>query len=379
MDNFKIFLSILTFIFLLSCSNNKNTNSSSSAPHIPEKHDTTTADTNKDNFPLIRKLIYLAPQDYPASNTDSLLNAFLQLLASNTYTTQELKELDSLQNYIAALTDDAINEVTDLPDPDSLEQELKKLGLRSVYIKGQFSGIDYDLYPGNIMDKFPQDYQYYLKIRKNFFQAYTSNFPYLDNLHYFYDVLLLGEKMLKDYPDSYFTKTVRENFLKPAYRIFSDIHKVTDSGQPYFATGQFNRDYYGYAVDTGAIKEFMRKYPDFKANKAFEKILALPSEIPALNDSSPNPLLYLVVDTNFTNPATAYYWVFNYVRNGTDIPHVLPIMLQTGQVYYYTVYRFFPDKEKATQALEDFQKSNQEGYILQIKIYETDSTVGVEF
>lgn len=240
-----------------------------------------------------------------------------------------------------------------------LQAELQKIGMQCIYAEGMYVALGATEMLPDAMKQYGSEV---FKLYSDFLNAYGNavggEYPYMD-LSGEMRMVAIGEIMLDKYPKHEYTQAIQSDF-EFALHTLTDIHTVKGESN----TEQFyalSTDPYPYMTNFEEHERFIATYPDTKYGKIVQKIRSNTSQI-NYNGGNLSDLYLLVLqwrdavsesDIAYCDDIEAIKDSL-YLNQGIDVPHVLPIFKDSTTQCALT-YRFYPEKNKAEQALKNIQ------------------------
>jgi len=247
---------------------------------------------------------------------------------------------------------------------DNAVKELTLLGIQPVYAEGSLIGITFDTVLDETIERVAsKEFQLYIAFDNAYAGSMDGEYPFLD-LSEQMEMLRIGEKLLREYPEGAYSKIVEARFFK-ALRMMTDVHKVIDErhSESYCVYDTYT-DYFPYVTDITNHKKFAEEYLDSRFSVVVGKILQNISEI-HINNNGEYENLYLVEIDRFIDVNKAEKAVRNYLKNGIDVPHFFSVLGELPEEYS-VVYRFYSDSSKAAKALHKIRRIFNNARIVKI-------------
>ena len=261
---------------------------------------------------------------------------------------------------------------------DRYERELNQLGMSMIMAEGTITGLGPMPMLEETVDQLAspafQTYQRFLSART---ESYNGEYPFM-NMEPYEEMVLAGEELMARRPNPYWQK-VKEDFERAVSSI-TDLHVVQNAsaraGEGTPLVGGINQDFYPYAAEIGRLRDFAERHPQSGYAQAAQKIAQNPSQM----SEKPQNLYVIVLDWA-QQERKARQQVQQYLRQGEDIPHYLPIERGDGTVQYAISYRFFEDSDRADEALLRIRQRHPEAEMIFCsvkgdKLYQVGPTAG---
>lgn len=244
---------------------------------------------------------------------------------------------------------------------DAYERELNRLGLSVTMAEGMITGLGPAPMLGELVEQLGSPsfraYQRFLTAQT---ESRNGEYPFM-NMGPYERMVLAGEELMARAPNPYWDQ-VEEDFYD-ALAVVSDLHLVQNAqnreGEGTPLVGDLNTEFYPYAAEIGSLKDFAQRHPSSPMAQAVQRIAENPSQM----SERPENLYVIVLDWKQQEP-NARQAVRSYLRQGEDIPHVLPIQRSDGSVEYAVVYRFFENSDRADQALDRIRQTHPEAELI---------------
>jgi hypothetical protein len=247
------------------------------------------------------------------------------------------------------------------PKSERYEQELNRLGMSITMAEGMITGLGpapmLEATVAQVASPAFKAYQRFVNART---QSYDGEYPYM-NMAPYEEMVLAGEELMAWKPNPYWKK-VEEDFAHALHTV-TDLHMVQntsareEAGTP--MVGRLNREFYPYAAEIDRLKDFAQRHPNSGFAQAAQKIAQNPSQ---MTDKPEN--LYLIILEWARQEQEARQQVQQYLRQGEDIPHYLPIKRGDGSTQYAVTYRFFESPDQAEEALQRIRSTHPEAEMI---------------
>lgn len=242
---------------------------------------------------------------------------------------------------------------------DKLIAELKSVGMQGIYAEGMFVALTAaPMLESKISKIASEPFKLYIQLMQQHFDSMGGEYPYM-NLTKKMKTLQIGEQLRKKYPDSEYVRESYEPFAE-ALRTLTDVHRLSFKAHAQYIIGSVSTDFYPTGTEPENYKKFIAEYPQSRFNEVVKKIVSDMSDI-RMNPEGHFDRLYLVVTDEPRDFETGQKMVFDYLLNGTDIPHLIPVKQS-----FFVVYRFYSDEAKAIQALDTIRKAKPGAKIVMI-------------
>lgn len=288
------------------------------------------------------------------------LNLYLGIIFGEINSEKQIKEAFYIRDKILPKLESAAFDylAEKQTDYDSeLEEALTGIGFQGIYVEGMFMNMEFSSILEAEIEQYASDE---FKLKTAFHTAYANSmgteYPF-DSMDDDAEVVRVGEKIMKQFPNSQLYKEIEEEFMT-VVSFFTDWHVVDrgDDSETIIVIGGLSTDFYPNGSYESNIVSYTDNFPNSVITPVIEKILQNPSTISTEEDAT----FHLVVVETLEDYDKAEKAVFNYLLDGIDVPHVL--ILRDGDTSYWgLVYRFYSQIEKAEEALEiikpDFPKA----------------------
>jgi hypothetical protein len=232
----------------------------------------------------------------------------------------------------------------------ALEKELSILGIKAFTAEDYWAGLSDGPFLEDLVSRVASEpCQLFIQMKYAQTESFGGEYPYMD-LDDEMKMVEIGEMLLQSFPDSKFTIQMKD-MLFDALVPLTDVHEVGDL----YIVGGLSRRAYPGLTDITQHQRFIEDYPNSRFPDVVARIIGSISNI-----SGEGPI-YAVVTDACTSEKEARQVVLTYLLQGVDIPHILT---DTGDAQRrYVAYRFYTDKEKASQALKEIQRIKPQALI----------------
>ena len=266
---------------------------------------------------------------------------------------------------------------------EQLEKELNHIGLTTVVAEGMFLDLaQYPMLQKEVDAYASEPYKLYQQFNDAHAASVGGEYTFLD-LRPEQQMILIGERMRKDFPDHEYTKQIEGDF-RFALRTMTDVHKLLESTGGSLIYGNLNVDFYPFATENENYTTFIKNHADSQYHGVVQDIYESVSEIQT-NKGGSYADLYLVVidwlansDDEDAPPCHhAVQEVYQYLDKGIAIPHALPLK-KDGKTMCALTYRFYADRKKAEKALATIKPQASNAKLVHAVYYDNELMWGVE-
>lgn len=252
---------------------------------------------------------------------------------------------------------------------ENVEIELDTIGFRVIYAEGVFVGLDVaPILVPKIKRYASEEFKLYANFRNEYSKSLGGEYPF-SNVYGAFNAVYAGEKLIKNYPQSYYTQLIIDDFKKSLFLV-TDIHKATTSSDG--VTGcfysNFTYQFYPYFSDCSAIEKIIVEKPNSFYTNILKELYSNMSDI-LIQENKPKELsvIYAVVTDKSDSRDIITDKIYNYLNSGIGIVHNLTI--DNGSVTeYYACYRFYSNKSKAETALDFIKPDFPDSKIIEIVV-----------
>lgn len=252
---------------------------------------------------------------------------------------------------------------------ENVEIELDTIGFRVIYAEGIYVGLDVaPILVPKIKKYASEEFKLYANFRNEYAKSLGGEYPFA-NVYGAFNVVYAGEKLIKNYPQSYYTQLIVDDFMNSLFLV-TDIHKATTSSDGvsgcYYS--DFTYQFYPYFSDCSAIEKIIVEKPNSSYINILKELYGNMSDI-FIQENKPKELsvIYAVVTDKSDSRDIITEKIYNYLNSGFGIVHNLTI--DNGSVTeYYACYRFYSDKSKAEVALNIIKPDFPESKIIEILV-----------
>lgn len=321
----------------------------------------------------------IEPKILPAilENTESLeitYNYYIKALNSEINSEYDLMNIfalrDSLLTSLDYFMEDYYYTIDFDENPDgwsAIEKELSSIGFKVIYAEGMYAGMN--VY--NVLDKEVEKFgsepmKIMLEFKYKVSETIGGEYPF-DYLYGYYEAVLIGEKLLKDYKETIYFKEIRENFKNCLFTT-TDLHTVNGNENCFFS--EFWHQKYPFMSECESMKKFIKEHEESYFQPLYLSIIGSMSNFetsPEYDDFIADA--YVIITDKVENYEEGREVIFNYFLEGIDIIHNIQVV-NDKKTEHYVAYRFYSDKNKAEIALKTIQKAKPAAFILHVLIPE---------
>lgn len=294
-----------------------------------------------DQFPFVEVISVYA---LPASNLEAIQSE-----------KQLLVLLQAQKNIVVALNniaDQIPNEAIEAKLPE-LKQELNPIGIDVKSANRKFAGFQSKTAFKSVIADYATDPIEYFTAFLNAQQKYQdADFSFKD-MEAVRDMVLAGEKLMTDYPNSSHYQIIKTDF-REAVLNFVGVYVMDEGG---YTTERVSNPLIRserFVAETETHKAFIQEHPNSIFTPVISKMLASPSRITSNPES-----LYAIYAGTASTLEEARQKQFDFLVQGRDILHILPYDAGKQQEGYLLACRFYEDETASLQCLDEAQKEAQ--------------------
>lgn len=303
------------------------------------------------DYPVLYKLL----QENDQFHFVEVLSIYA-LPASNLEAIQSEKQLlvlmQAQKNIVVALNgiaDKISTESIEAKIPE-LKEELNPIGIDLKSANRKFAGFQSKAVFKSVIDEYASDPIEYFRAFLKAQQKYQdSDFSYRD-MEVIRDMVLAGEKLMTDYPNSSHYEIIKTDF-REAVLNFVGVYVMDEGG---YTTERISSPMVRserFVTETETHKAFIQEHPNSVFTPVISKMLESPSRITSKPES-----LYAIYAGTAPTLEEARQKQFDFLVQGRDILHILPYDAGTQQEGYLLACRFYEDEEASLQCLDEAQK-----------------------
>ncbi|WNJ20984.1 hypothetical protein [Pontibacter sp. G13] len=275
--------------------------------------------------------------------------------------TRDEEILPRVEVFLSNLDEEKLNKYW-----EPLEIELNQIGLTMNAAEGMFVGLGTRSFLDAEFQQYgSEELLLYLAFQEADSETANGEYPYL-NMEPYLNMVKIGKELTAIAPETY-GKKIQARY-REALEAITDVHLVYDPtarsksrGVP--MVGEAHTDGYPYASETRSLESLAKDQEAPELQSVAGKLLENMSAI----SQDPSSFHAIVVDWK-DSKAEATEQVFDFITEGTDIPHRLKVHLGDGSVKYAVVYRFFEDAELANDALDKIKQSYPEAELIMVSV-----------
>ena len=274
----------------------------------------------------------------------ALLEAYARraLYPQTIQTPEHLAEVFALRDSVIAHLDPRVEDyfyrLEDYEAQGRFVEEAETVGLEPLSAEGFILGVGEGLLMPDKVDALgTPDFRRYTQFQAALARSKSGEYPY-SNMEPLRQVVLHGEALRRDHPDSRYANAMQEEFER-ALLTFMSLHRSGDAGDRGWFVGPATTEFYPWASDDAAHRAFVQENTESQYHRIIESLLELPS------DASGASLDALVIDTGSEEAMRQV--ILDYLNRDRDVLDVLPMPGQAGT--YGAVYRYFPSGDARVQ------------------------------
>ncbi len=341
--------------FILSCNNSseeKENNNDTISKNISEQVvkqenvvETDTVNENKivDNYKYLPKVFHKEDSLY------SEFERYLNLINGEVSSEKQIKDIFNLRKhlmeYVSLKVDKLCNQDGELAR--EAHEEFVSIGFLPVYVEGMYGALEQSQILNDEVEKYASEpFKLKIKFDNEYAKSIGGEYPYA-SLNEYLNAFEPAYELFSKYKETEYYKEIEDKFKNMLIE-FVDIHKVNGGGdQNECFEGELHSSFYPWVTICNMPELFQKRFPNTVFTPIFKKLQENISEV------SPKQENYLIVtdkiEGNDYDNATAK--VFSYLEKGIDIVHYVKLKDKEDNDFFYIIYRFYSDKNRANEEL----------------------------